>query len=40
MGGDLKRTGPYLRLHSGEGDCVCFAEANNDALSLAVSEFP
>jgi len=27
-------------LHSGEGDCVCFAEADNYALSLAVSEFP
>ena len=27
-------------MHSGEGDCVCFAKADNDALSLAVSEFP
>ena len=27
-------------MHSGEGDRVCFTEADNNALSLAISELP
>lgn len=27
-------------MHSGEGDRICFTEADNNALSLAISELP